>query len=248
MLQKKYYFNKFTILLIVQFFSPCAQSSDSSSFYISIGALKTSSLGAFEQFLIQNDHDGSAGSNNTNSPIGDKFSNSKNPHNIKTNFPCGLGLIGQAGIQEDLEFNNFHTQLRLGLLGFFDFTRISAKAPTGWGVFADTIDAVASNNISASGAYTGIRAFEYKSNYSTQRLFIEIGAIRYKTFSNLIAESTSLNFNMSEEKTAISPIFIVEYSYKNRKFEKNEFISDLLVFQSPYLLNIGLSIGIKNNF
>ena len=244
-----------------------ASDNEDAKVFFSFGPLKTSNLGAFEQYISTthvavedtqpkvNSGAGpraSASSTATDAKSGsivDNFSLQNKEQNLKISIPQGLGAMGQIGIDQNINLGALSPRFRFGLLAFFDYTSASITAPTGWGIFTDPIIASASNQISAVGMIFGMRAYDSKMSNQHFQVFAETGIIRYQTTSTLIAHSESLDAYIVERDYLNVPIMLLEYSDEPLR-NKNEFgmIVDLLAFRSPYMWNVGLSLGLKKAF
>jgi len=230
-----------------------AQEIDNSVIYVSLGLIKTSNLGAFEQYLSNNSspssHSSSGSSNSSGSSIANNFSPSNNPHDLKIALPAGIGAMGQIGFEQNINFGSLSSRIRYGFLAFFDFTSIAATAPTGWGIFSDSIDAVASNEIDAAGAILGLQIYESKTKNVKHQLYAEVGFLRCQTMSTVVANSSSLDVNINEYGYFNTPIMLIEYSAEpNNSKNKLGLIFDIMTLPSPYIWNVGLSLGIKKIF
>ena len=224
--------------------------------YISMGLLKTTNLGAFEQYLSNGSSSGqgssSSGGQGSSSAggnsIGGSFSPASNPHDVEIKKVDGYGILGQAGLEQSIRFGSTTANIRYGLLAFFDVTNVAASAPSGWSIFTDPIDAFATNQINAVGVIGGIQIFQYESNYHMHRLYAEVGTIHAKTTSNLVAKSLSLNVNLTDHQAYDSALFMLEYEWTPKNKSGLGLIADVLAFPSPYFWNAGVSIGIRKAF
>lgn len=216
--------------------------------FISIGLIKTSNLGAFEQYLNPGATLGAGSGSNGGSSIGTSFPPSSNSHNVNTNKVSGGGALGQIGVNQEVRLGATSFHVRYGLLAFFDATDIGVYASSGWGVFTNPINAVAHNKIDAVGLFGGVQVFEHKGNRSIHQLSFAAGGLRNTTMSNLLAESISLNVDLTDQQSFDTPLFMFEYEWRETKYSDFGIIADILAFRSPYLWNVGLSIGIKKTF
>ena len=243
-------FCKVLSIVLCVFSSPSlAGETANPELYVSLGLIKTTNLGAFEQYLPKSSSSGSSSSKSSGGSIGGNFSPSNNPHDLKIAFPRGIGAIGQVGIEQSIDFGLFKSKIRYGFLAFFDATSVSAAAPSGWGIFSDPINAVASNQIDALGAILGLQMFEGKDKDYEHHLYAEAGILRCQTTSKLTAQSATLDVNITEYDYFNTPLLALNYSLNPNSFDNKLGLSfDIMAFPSPYIWNAGLSMAIKKIF